>query len=106
MSDIAAKLLLGEEDFITRAEMREHHVVVDEPTDEGGSDKGARPTELLAASLGSCTAITLRMYAKHKGWDFGDIVVDVKVEDADSCKIFHCEIQLSNEIDDDQLKRA
>jgi putative redox protein len=56
-----------------------HTLVVDEPTDRGGTDTGPRPTQLLAASLAGCTAITIEMYAERKGWDVGAIEVDVDV---------------------------
>jgi putative redox protein len=55
--------------------IREHNLVVDEPTDQGGDDGGPSPQELLAASLASCTAITMEMYAQRKGWDVGDVEV-------------------------------
>jgi putative redox protein len=57
--------------------IRQHHLVVDEPTERGGEDDGASPLELLAASLASCTAVTVEMYAQRKGWDIGLIEVDV-----------------------------
>ena len=47
--------------------------------DRGGTDTGPRPTQLLAASLAGCTAITVEMYADRKGWDVGAIEVDVDV---------------------------
>ena len=56
-----------------------HTLVVDEPEDRGGTDTGPRPTQLLAASLAGCTAITVEMYADRKGWDVGPIEVDVDV---------------------------
>ena len=56
-----------------------HTLVVDEPEDRGGTDTGPRPTQLLAASLAGCTAITVEMYAERKGWDVGAIEVDVDV---------------------------
>jgi putative redox protein len=55
--------------------IRDHQLVSDEPTDKGGEDLGPSPQELLAASLASCTAITMEMYAKRKGWDVGDVEV-------------------------------
>jgi putative redox protein len=58
-------------------EMRSHTLVADEPKDEGGDDAGPSPQELLAASLASCTAITMEMYAKRKGWDVDGLEVDV-----------------------------
>jgi putative redox protein len=54
-----------------------HTLVVDEPAEVGGTDTGPRPTQLLAASLAGCTAITVEMYADRKGWDVGPIEVDV-----------------------------
>jgi putative redox protein len=55
--------------------IRDHQLVSDEPTDKGGEDTGPSPQELLAASLASCTAITMEMYANRKGWDVGDVEV-------------------------------
>ncbi len=58
-------------------EIREHRLVADEPEEGGGTDQGPRPTELLAASLASCTSITLLMYAGRKGWELGELEVAV-----------------------------
>ena len=55
--------------------VRSHDLSVDEPTDTGGSDTGPSPQELLAASLASCTAVTMEMYATRKGWDIGGVEV-------------------------------
>src|ERR1700753_4359550 len=56
-----------------------HVLVVDEPPDRGGTDTGPRPTQLLAASLAGCTAITVEMYGDRKGWDLGTVEVEVEV---------------------------
>ena len=53
-----------------------HTLTVDEPENQGGQDLGPSPQELLAASLASCTAITIEMYAKRKGWDVAGMEVD------------------------------
>jgi len=63
-------------------EVREHRLTADEPKDHGGYDSGPSPQELLAASLASCTAITMEMYAQRKGWEVGEIEVDVDYEPA------------------------
>jgi putative redox protein len=55
--------------------IRSHELTVDEPVDHGGDDAGPEPLELLAASLASCTAVTMEMYALRKGWDLGGIEV-------------------------------
>jgi putative redox protein len=54
-----------------------HTVTADEPKDRGGADEGPSPQELLAASLASCTAITMEMYAKRKGWNVEGLRIDV-----------------------------
>ena len=54
-----------------------HHFFADEPTSYGSADIGPAPYELLCASLGACTSITLRMYAERKKWDVENIAVRV-----------------------------
>lgn len=56
--------------------VREHHLTADEPPEHGGGDAGPSPQELLAASLASCTAITVEMYAQRKGWNVDGLEVD------------------------------
>ncbi len=64
------------ENFTHDVKVREHSFVADEPEDAGGDDRGPSPQELLAAALASCTAITMEMYAKRKGWDVNGLEVD------------------------------
>jgi putative redox protein len=84
-----------------------HHLVADEPEDTGGTDEGPSPQELLAASLASCSAITMEMYAIRKGWDIGEVVVDVDYEPAQrgSPTKFHMKVQLPRELPDEQRQR-
>jgi putative redox protein len=83
-----------------------HTLVVDEPEDRGGTDTGPRPTQLLAASLAGCTAITVEMYADRKGWDVGAIEVDVDVTyDGPVPSTFAVALKLPTELDDEQRQR-
>jgi putative redox protein len=57
-----------------------HHLLADEPVTAGGGDVGPTPLGLLAGGLAACTAMTLRMYAAHKGWELADITVEVSYD--------------------------
>jgi putative redox protein len=83
-----------------------HTLVVDEPVEVGGTDTGPRPTQLLAASLASCTAITVEMYADRKGWDVGSLEVDVEVAyDGPMPSTFAVALKLSRELSEEQRRR-
>ena len=62
--------------------VRSHTLTADEPKDHGGDDNGPSPQELLAASLAACTAITMEMYARRKGWDVAGMTVDCEYSPA------------------------
>jgi putative redox protein len=85
----------------------EHRLTVDEPEDQGGDDAGPSPEELLAASLASCTAITMEMYAKRKGWDAGEMTVDVQYEPAQrgSPTRFVVNVIMPKELPEEQRER-
>jgi uncharacterized OsmC-like protein/alpha/beta superfamily hydrolase len=57
-----------------------HAFIVDEPEDMGGLDAGPHPYQVLCAALASCTTMTLRMYANHKGIKLGRIRTTVTHE--------------------------
>lgn len=88
-------------------EIREHRLIADEPEDRGGGDQGPRPTELLAASLATCTAITIEMYAERKEWELGEVEVSVDFTAAtsDSSAKFEVEIKTPAELSDEQRER-
>ena len=85
-------------------QVRGHKLTADEGADHGGEDAGPNPQELLAASLASCTAITMEMYAERKGWNIGEVKVDVDYEPAQrgSPTKFHQIIQLPKELPEEQ----
>jgi len=87
--------------------MRGHSLVADEPKEQGGDDTGPTPQDLHAASLASCTAITVRMYADRKGWDVGPIEVDAEYEPAErgAPTRFKLVLRLPDGLDDQQRER-
>ncbi len=54
-----------------------HHTLADEPLAYGGTNRGMTPYGFLAAGLGACTSMTIRMYARRKGWPLAHVSVDV-----------------------------
>ncbi len=108
----------GAEGYRTEILASGHTIVADEPTSLGGTDTGATPYDLLVAGLGSCTSITLRMYADRKGWPLEEIVVRLRhskvhvtdgVGSADSSTMkidqIEREIELGGDLSDDQRAR-
>lgn len=99
------------------ATTRGHSVIGDEPESVGGTDRGMTPYEYLLAALGTCTAMTLRMYAGKKGWALDDVRVTLEHDrvHADDCA--ECEnrdghigrirrrVELTGDLDDDQVAR-
>lgn len=55
----------------------EHHILADEPLAYGGTNRGLSPYGLVSAGLGACTSMTIRMYARRKGWPLDGISVDI-----------------------------
>ena len=85
----------------------DHVMTADESRKDGGRDEGPSPQELLAASLASCSAVTLEMYADRKGWDLGDVAVEVSYEPAQrgSPTRFQIAVRLSKDLPEDQRER-
>ena len=93
--------------FTHRIDIRHHQLTVDEPPERGGEDEGPTPQELLAASVASCTAITIEMYAKRKGWDIGPIEVSCEYTMAErgSPTRFRLITRLPRSCSDEQIER-
>ena len=102
--EVSVKLVEG-----LRAEATDgrHAVVLDEPVEEGGTDRGMTPTRLFLVSLGSCAVITARLYAKRKGWKLEGMEVKVRMErpGGDVPPRIEQEITLRGDLDDEQRER-
>lgn len=110
---VTVKASLGTEKYYTEVIAGENKIITDEPIDKGGGNKGFNPFEILAASLASCTAATLRMYIDRKGWEIPQINVEVELENypqtkaAQFCRVIDFGItEISEEIKDKLFKIA
>jgi putative redox protein len=93
--------------FTHQVDVRQHQIAVDEPRDQSGDDEGPSPQELLAASLASCTAVTIEMYAKRKGWDLGTVEVECEYSPAErGCPTkFRLDFRIPNSCTPEQIER-
>jgi putative redox protein len=93
--------------FVHQVDIRRHQLTVDEPPEHGGEDDGPNPQELLAAALASCTAVTMEMYAKHKGWDIGPVEVQCEYTPAErGCPTrFKLRLLLAHDLSEEQIER-
>ncbi len=108
---------IGSSGFTTDIMAGRHGFIADESEELGGADFGPSPYELLNASLGACTAMTLQMYARRKKWDLQEVNVHLSFDRSykDDCE--HCdekdrrlhtfdrEIEIKGNLDQVQIDR-
>ncbi len=82
-----------------------HTIVTDEPEHLGGEGSAPAPHELFPAALASCVSTTLVMYARTKGWDLGEVTVDVAYDNRGTPRRFEVEIRLDGDLTDEQIAR-
>jgi putative redox protein len=96
---------IGSTPYKTEVRAGEHSLISDEPPEKGGADLGPTPSQLLLTSLGTCVAITLKMYSDHKGWDPGEIRVELTLEKQNGKGIVHRKLFFEKDLTEDQLER-
>lgn len=108
---------IGATGYRTTISAAQHHIIADEPLEDGGTDQGPTPYDLLVSALGACTAMTLRMYADRKGWPLEEVVVKLRHGRSYGEDDRHCdtaparldqierEVELHGELTDEQRQR-
>ncbi len=108
MINVKVLARIGAEKYYTEVTAGKNRIFTDEPVAQGGQNKGLNPFELLAASLATCTAATLRMYIDRKGWHVPKIDVEVDMHNYPQSKntIFMRKISYAEAVlEGDQLER-
>ena len=106
MTNILA--FIEKENYTTKLSSTSGNVLIaDEPIEIGGQNKGFSPGELLASSLASCTAITLKMYINRKQWQIENIKIDVSInyDKQQNITTIQCKITLPQNITEEQKNR-
>jgi len=99
----SAKVALAK--YRTELNNGRHQFFADEPVEIGGADSAPAPDELLEAALGSCSAITMKMYAERKGWALKTAEVNVTLKRANGKTILNRDIILDGELTNEQNER-
>ena len=113
------EVLVSERDhrFMLNVVSDTHHWIADEPVRSGGKNVGPDPYEHLLASIGTCTAMTLRMYAQRKEWPLKDATVTLRhlrehITDCETCDdkpqqldVIDRDIVLTGDLDESQRAR-
>jgi putative redox protein len=91
--------------FSQDIEIAGHRLRADEETAKGGDDSGPAPHELLLAALGSCSAMTVKVYAERKGWPLRNVRITVNGQTGDGGLVIDKEVVLDGELDAVQRQR-
>ncbi|WP_250512764.1 OsmC family protein [Caballeronia sp. INDeC2] len=96
---------IGNTDYRVRLEDGTHSWIADEPASLGGGDTGPEPASLLLSSLGACTSITLKMYAKRKEWPLDGVRVELSMKSTAEGTHIDRRIALEGALSDEQRER-
>ena len=103
MREVSVEWAAGK--FAQHIEVGGHRLQADEETAKGGDNSGPAPHELLLAALGSCTAMTLKVYAERKGWPLQDVRVTLNGATGDGGLVITRGIVLVGDLDAEQRQR-
>jgi putative redox protein len=108
---------LTDSGFTQRVRAGRHIVIADEPPSVGGDDLGPTPYGLLLAALGTCTSMTMRMYAQRKGWPLESSTIQLRHSRIHAADCAECEtkegkldhitrtVHMEGDLDDEQRAR-
>lgn len=109
---------IGEDKYTTQISAGKHSIIADEPEHHGGNDYGPNPYDLLVSSLAACKAMTVKMYAKRKGWELENAEIHIThskdhAVDCNSCENsktamidkFEVRVELKGNLSEDQKER-
>ncbi|RWY54195.1 OsmC family protein [Mucilaginibacter gilvus] len=102
---IDGSAVIGRAQYQTVVKSGNHTLIADEPIDDGGTDTGISPYNLLMASLASCTAITLRMYINRKMWAIEEITVELEMYQTATGILIESRLKFKGEVAPEQKKR-
>jgi putative redox protein len=89
--DFPVVVRIGHAGYATSVDAAGHSLLADEPERDGGTDTGPSPYDYLLTALGTCTAMTLRMYADRKGWPLTGATVRLAHHRIHARDCEHCE---------------
>ena len=107
LDSIEIEASIGNSNYETSISYHGHQIKADEPLDKGGTNTGMTPKQLLASSLASCIAITLKMYADIKEYKMEQITVRsnyLSAFDKENPQL-NVEVKLEGDLDEKAVKR-
>jgi uncharacterized OsmC-like protein len=84
----------GADNFAQHIEIGRHRLTADEPVADGGTDTGPSPYDLLLAALGTCTSMTISLYARRRGWPLKDVTVSLHHSKIHAADCVDCETKV------------
>ena len=84
----------GSASFAQEIEIGSHRLKADEPLAFGGTDTGPSPYDFLLAALGTCTSMTISLYARRKGWPLENVTVSLHHSKIHATDCAECETKV------------